>query len=739
MSFGSNDNWNAFYGTYFVEGLGIQGNVNIEPTYKLVVDTLEGNSSTITTSSAITVNNTLNAKNFSCPGVMELGGTNSYTYLDIKRLDGNSDYDVRLACETNTSTDPLLTSTISIVSPGQGKFSIFSAVNNFYGSTIFSNTVTFLGDLIVNSTSISPTILSYLSGTTSNIQTQINNITSSLATLQISYLSGTTSNIQTQLNNITSSVATLQTISLTTTLLTYLSTITSNVQTQINNINTAVTSLQTGSSVLTNIISNGIMELGGRETFTYVDMKHLGGNTDFDVRLGCNLGSSTTSGQGTFSITASKTTFTGDVYVGVNALTSTLLGYLTTVSSNVQTQLNTITTAITSLQSGSTSLTNVMSNGIMELGGRETFTYIDMKHLGGNADYDVRLGCNLGSSTTPGKGTFSIEAPKVAFSGDIYLGNYVLTSTILSYLSSLTANVQDQINFLTTTISSLQSGSFNLLSTLITSGITNSNTELKNNAALNQIGSSTFTNTATFKSRITCAESIYVQLGNSIYISDSTGNNNYIRLYHNTSEAFIDYLGNSFYIRNGTTDMFKIDTYNNAIFYTNKITTPSITSGSVECTGNLTVGNQLTVSNGLTINGLNNQSKYFTLKGSTTYANNYKDYVYKKFDGSSATNSSEVMQIQDTCHSVKINYCYDTYNSSNAVIKGAREIIYVRYSVDNGIKIVNSWQNYTLWQVGDNYFEPSITINANSQLTINFSYNTVVDIPLNWSFAINMI
>ena len=49
-----------------------------------------------------------------------------------------------------------------------------SSNNTFTGTNTFSNTVTFTGNVIANSLTITPTELSYIDGTTSNIQTQLN-------------------------------------------------------------------------------------------------------------------------------------------------------------------------------------------------------------------------------------------------------------------------------------------------------------------------------------------------------------------------------------------------------------------------------------------------------------------------------------------------------------------------------------------------------------------------------------
>jgi len=67
----------------------------------------------------------------------------------------------------------------------------------------------------------------------------LNSLTSTL----LEFLSTISSNVQTQFDNINTTITTLQTTSISSTLLGYLSTITSNVQTQINDLNTTISTL----------------------------------------------------------------------------------------------------------------------------------------------------------------------------------------------------------------------------------------------------------------------------------------------------------------------------------------------------------------------------------------------------------------------------------------------------------------------------------------------------------------
>jgi len=94
------------------------------------------------------------------------------------------------------------------------------------------------------------------------------------------------------------------------------------------------------------------------------------------------------------------------------------------------------------------------------------------------------------------------------------------------------------------------------------------------------------------------------------------------------------------------------------------------------------------------------------------------------------------MQIQTSCRCVKITYSYDTVNGSNTLYKGCTEYVYVK-SVYN---LVTSWTGYTAWQVGNNNYQPTFSINSSNQLTVNFPINSDnLNALLYWNFAINMI
>ena len=69
MTFATFLTWNHFYGSYFTQGVGIQGDLTIDPGYKAVVDTINGNSGNITSDSLI-----------SCKGLEINSGTTLQLY-----------------------------------------------------------------------------------------------------------------------------------------------------------------------------------------------------------------------------------------------------------------------------------------------------------------------------------------------------------------------------------------------------------------------------------------------------------------------------------------------------------------------------------------------------------------------------------------------------------------------------------------------------------------------------------
>jgi hypothetical protein len=161
--------------------------------------------------------------------------------------------------------------------------------------------LTLLDNLVANTINITPTELSYISGTTSNIQTQLNNKlnttggtisgnltltgnlianSTNITPTELSYISGTTSSLQNQLNNkLNTTGGTISgnltltgnlianTITITPTQLSYVSGVTSNIQTQLNN-----KLGSSGGTVSGNVTINGNLSLPtASTTITFSD------------------------------------------------------------------------------------------------------------------------------------------------------------------------------------------------------------------------------------------------------------------------------------------------------------------------------------------------------------------------------------------------------------------------------------------------------------------------------------
>lgn len=306
---------------------------------------------------------------------------------------------------------------------------IWSKVKHTFenGIDITSGNMTLLGNLIVNSTTITPIQLSYLDGSTSNIQTQLNNKlnlvggiisgsldvngTTNLQTTNIggtltclsysyfsndinlsgsakiyvngvigitqnelSYLSGSTSNIQTQLNNklnlsggiisgnlnITGNLI-VNSLTITPVELSYISGATSNIQTALNN-KASLSTLNTFN--LTNTFSANI-HVGGTANLSTLNVtgnELLGGNLTINGASGTNkiYGMSKFYGftymenrllcseniEVTGNISAANlnigfnTTLNGNIIVNSTTITPIELSYIDGITSNIQTQLN---------------------------------------------------------------------------------------------------------------------------------------------------------------------------------------------------------------------------------------------------------------------------------------------------------------------------------------------------------------------------------------------------------------
>ena len=193
--------------------------------------------------------------------------------------------------------------------------SILSLNNIFTGTNTFTNTLTLTGNLIVNSTTISPTILSYLSGATSNIQTQISSInTSILLGLNNTWTGSNTFSSNTNTTNLYSNIL------------------------SINNNNSRRS-------------NNDILEVATSPTSHYLyynNSSTFGHINTTNSTLSWNI---TTSGSATIPTINSVTENVGtlnlnnNLIVNSTTISPTVLSYLSGVTSNIQNQISSINTS----------------------------------------------------------------------------------------------------------------------------------------------------------------------------------------------------------------------------------------------------------------------------------------------------------------------------------------------------------------------------------------------------------
>ena len=254
-------------------------------------------------------------------------------------------------------------------STGTGVFSGLLSCNG--GLTLIAGqNLNLNGNIIANSLTISPTELGYLDGVTSNIQTQINSIVSggsvSLSGTNAFTGSNSFAGVTTFTNNI---IANSLTISPTE--LGYLDGVTSNIQTQLNS------------------IGGGGASLSGNNTFT--------GSNNFSSQVFLTDTGNSLSIYGSLGLISV-----------LDSVTQSELYALKSISSNIQTQLNS--------KAGLTAI-NSYSN-------TQNFNY--------QTNFITGQQCTMNS-------TFALN-------GNLQLDTISITKAELKYLDGMTSNIQTQIN-----------------------------------------------------------------------------------------------------------------------------------------------------------------------------------------------------------------------------------------------------------------------------------------------------
>ena len=151
------------------------------------------------------------------------------TDISLNKLAANFFYTIGNTTDLQTQINNLASSS-----------QLLSGNNTWTGVNNFTSNNTYLGNIVVNSSTISPLELSYLDNVSSNIQSQINNKLDisnnstvnglTITKENISYLNGSTSNIQTQINSKQPTITNLTDLTLNS-----ISTINGNVDTNLSN------------------------------------------------------------------------------------------------------------------------------------------------------------------------------------------------------------------------------------------------------------------------------------------------------------------------------------------------------------------------------------------------------------------------------------------------------------------------------------------------------------------------
>jgi len=199
---------------------------------------------------------------------------------------------------------------------------IISKVNHICESTLsVAGNLTLTGNLIANSTTITPVQLSYLNGASSNIQTQLNNkldLTGGTISGNLTISGTTTLNAQVNLNDILY----VNSTNITPTQISYLAGATSNIQGQLNGkLNSLGTTL---SGSLT--FADATIQSTAYTTADDTKLQAIGEITTSTVAGNTNLTSNTIFSCGSMTLTAGTYLITINAYLNVITGTTTING-----------------------------------------------------------------------------------------------------------------------------------------------------------------------------------------------------------------------------------------------------------------------------------------------------------------------------------------------------------------------------------------------------------------------------
>jgi hypothetical protein len=393
------------------------------------------------------------------------------------------------------------TTVTALIGTKQNVIDNTSALYTDSGNNIISNNLTAGRALIANAsgkiavstiTDTQLTQLSTLNTDITNIQTDITNLNTNkqdkvtnVDDTEISYLNGVTSNIQIQIdskqNTITGAASTILSSDLTidrallsdgsgkvavsaitNTELSYLDGVTSNIQTQINNKQNTITGAT--STILSSDLTINralLSDSSGKvavSAVTNTELGYLSGvtsniQTQVDSKQNTITGGATTLLSSNLTINRALLS-DGSGKVAVSSVTNTELGYLSGVTSNIQTQVdnkqNTITGAASTILSSDLTIDRaLLSNGSGKVA-VSAITNTELGYLSGvtsniQTQIDNKQNTITGAASTISSSDLTIDRALLS-DGSGKVAVSTITNTELGYLDGVTSNIQTQID-----------------------------------------------------------------------------------------------------------------------------------------------------------------------------------------------------------------------------------------------------------------------------------------------------
>jgi hypothetical protein len=538
----------------------------------------------------------------------------------------------------------------------------------------------------------------------------------------------------------------------------------SNLSTQLTNIKTSTPSTLsttcTGFNLdVTNKLKCKALDIVNTASdHTYMDMRNTNGNSDFDARIGVKGGNSTLVGQGTLELVAASCEINAPFTAShLNAKVITIgendtngFSYIDMLTKDTNTPfsvrfecvvddfdsgLGTLTvTSNKNTFSGKTMVQNLLSCHRIEVGTDtpDAFSYIDMKTHGKNNDYDVRLGCEGGSSESAGLGTLTVTSDSNVFSGDVSANSFQINGTSSNtYLGHHSG--------LVTTTGHKNSCFGHGAGELITTGF--SNTCVGHTAGGN-ITTGQYNTCVGSQAGVVTSNGVSATPTTGIYIGALTKPTQYAS---NETVIGFDVAGSG---RDTVTigNDYVVATFlkGESVYCGDIVGSSMELSGGISCEGEVTMNTatittanittlSVTGTSNIDINEIKapiiNQSTYITFHGTSYGTGTYTVTNYKGLTQNSFYTLDDIRyDIPENCISLQIVYSYYT-DITNNYYQGLKKFYYLK-------GYTGTWNQHITDEVGSfNNFMPVITVTSEGKLIINPPEITIPGSVI-WCFSI---